>query len=86
VRHARDDALDELEADLLPALRQFDVLTEKKRGTFYRKSQGFFHVHEDPAGLFADVKLDGQQFERVEITTPAQRKRLVKQIRAALTR
>lgn len=84
MRHARDDTLDQLEVDLLPALRDLEGLTEKSRGTFYRRSNAFLHFHEDPAGLFADVKLDGREFERLQVSTPAQRKRLLKLVRAAL--
>jgi len=32
---------------------------ERKPGTFYRKGQGLLHFHEDPAGFFADLKIDG---------------------------
>ena len=38
-------------------LRGCPELTERSRGTFYKKSQAFVHFHEDPAGLFADVRL-----------------------------
>lgn len=45
--------LAELRRDLAPGV------TEKKPGTFYRKGQGLLHFHEDPAGFFADLKIDG---------------------------
>ena len=53
---------DDLEplADLLASLRELDGLTERSPGTFYRKSNAFLHFHVDPAGLFADLKLDGE--------------------------
>jgi hypothetical protein len=34
-------------------------VTERKPGTFYQKGQGLLHFHEDPAGFFADLKVDG---------------------------
>ena len=34
-------------------------VTERKPGTFYCKGQGLLHFHEDPAGFFADLKVDG---------------------------
>ena len=83
VRHARDDALDELEP-LLRELRRLDGLTEKKRGTFYRRSRAFLHFHEDPAGLFADVRL-GDEFERVRVNTAAERKELLRRIRKTVS-
>jgi len=83
VRHARDEALDELEP-LLRELRGYGDLKEKTRGTFYRRSKAFLHFHEDPAGLFADVKLDGDSFERMRVSTAAERKELMRRVRAVL--
>ena len=54
-------------APLLAQLRGLDGLVEKKPGIFYRRSQPFLHFHEDPAGLFADLKLGGQGFERLPL-------------------
>ncbi len=83
VRHATDDALDKLEP-LLRELRGLGDLKEKKRGTFYRRSKAFLHFHEDPAGLFADVRLGGDEFERVRVSTAAERAQLLRRIRAAV--
>ena len=55
MRHVTPDALDQLEP-LLERLREIPELREKKRGVFYRKSKAFLHFHEDPAGLFADLR------------------------------
>jgi hypothetical protein len=66
VRHARPDDLDPL-ASLLD-LRTIDGLTERSPGTFYRGSQAFLHFHADPAGLFADLKVDGE-FVRSRVST-----------------
>jgi hypothetical protein len=55
MKHAGDVALDTVE-DLLVAIRRHEGLKEKKRGTFYRRGSGFLHFHEDPAGMFADLK------------------------------
>jgi hypothetical protein len=68
MRHARTAALDDLEP-LLVELRALPGLTERSRGVFYRKSRAFLHFHEDPAGLFADVRgpADGP-FERIDVT------------------
>lgn len=74
------DALDELLADL----RGVDGLVEKTRGVFYRGSRAFLHFHEDPAGLYADVRLDGAEFERMRVSTKAERQRLLSRVRAAM--
>jgi hypothetical protein len=80
-RHAGPDALERLEP-LLTSLREVPGLRETKRGTFYRGSKAFLHFHEDPAGLFADVRL-AADFERVEVTNATQQKRLLQEVRAA---
>jgi len=76
VRHARGEALDELEP-VLAELRTIEGLREKSRGVFYRGSVAWLHFHEDPAGLFADVKVDGT-FQRMPVNTQAERKKLVR--------
>ena len=68
MRHARSDALDQLEP-LLADLRAVPALVEHGRGVFYRGRRAFLHFHEDPTGLFADVRFEGDDFERVEVTT-----------------
>lgn len=58
-------------------------MKEKSRGTFYRGSKAFLHFHEDPAGLFADVRFD-TDFERFRASTKAERAALVRRVKAAL--
>jgi len=82
MKHAGDDALDRLEP-LLAALRILPGLRETSRGTFYRGSRAFLHFHEDPAGLFADVRVQ-TDFERVNVTTAEDQDRLLRRVRAAL--
>jgi hypothetical protein len=84
VRHATPAALDQLEAVLLE-LRRLGLLREKKRGTFYRGASAFIHFHEDPAGLFADVKLDGAGFARRRVSTQAEQRGLLTAVRRALS-
>lgn len=84
MRHARDQDLDRLE-DLLVQLRALPGLTEKKRGTFYRKSRAFLHFHEDSKGLFADLRDDADaDFERIDVTEPAGRATLLELTRRRL--
>lgn len=76
MKHAGPSTLDELEP-LLAQLRGLAGMVEKKRGVFYRKSQAFLHFHEDPKGLFADLRAAaGSDFERFDVTSPEGRDRL----------
>ena len=82
MKHAGPATLEAL-APLLDALRHLDALKEKRPGVFYLRSRAFLHFHEDPAGLFADVRL-GDDFERHEVTTARQRRELLRRIDARL--
>jgi hypothetical protein len=82
MKHATDPALDRVEP-LLRELRKLELLREKKRGTFYRKSNAFLHFHEDPAGMFCDIKVAGV-FQRLPVNTAAERKVLLRAARAEL--
>jgi hypothetical protein len=81
VRHARAEALDELEP-FLERLRAVPGLVEKKRGVFYVRSKAFLHFHEDPSGLHADVRL-GPEFTRVRAETAEERDALLARIQEA---
>jgi hypothetical protein len=81
VRHARPDDLDPLAA-LLVDLRSIDGLTERSPGTFYRGSQAFLHFHADSAGLFADLKVDGE-FVRSRVSTQREQRTLLRAARRA---
>lgn len=68
MKHAGTEALDRLE-DLLAKLRILPGLKEKSRGVFYWKSRAFLHFHEDPKGIFADLRDDtGADFDRFDLT------------------
>ena len=84
MKHAGPAVLDSIEP-LLERLRALPGLTEKSRGSFYRKSRAFLHFHEDPKGLFADIRMaDGSDFERLDVTSEAARADLVEIARARL--
>ena len=83
MKHAGPDALDRLEP-LIARIRDLPGLVEKTRGTFYRKSRAFLHFHEDPKGLFADIRVVGDDFERVDVTGPDGAERLVAMARTCL--
>jgi hypothetical protein len=80
VKHAGKAALDQLES-LLIELRNVEGLVEKKRGIFYRKSAAFLHFHEDPSGLYADLRLGGN-FDRYPVETGSERSTLLELIRS----
>lgn len=82
MRHAREAALDTIE-DLLVAIRRHQSLTERKRGAFYKKSAGFVHFHEDPAGMFVDLKVDGE-WKRLRVTTRREQKQFLSELSSAL--
>lgn len=68
MKHAGEIALDQLEP-LLARVRALPGLIEKTRGVFYRKSRAFLHFHEDPKGLFGDVRAaDDKHFDRFDVT------------------
>jgi DNA-binding transcriptional MocR family regulator len=75
MKHAGEAALDTIE-DLLAAARSYRALTERKRGIFYRKSVAWLHFHEDPAGMFADLK-GASGWSRMRVTTAAEKRRFV---------
>lgn len=67
MKHAGAAALDQLEP-LLTQIRAFGGLKEKSRGVFYLRARAFLHFHEDPAGLFADLRQpDGDDFDRFRV-------------------
>lgn len=80
MKHAGAAALDALEP-LLVELRALPGLKEKSRGTFYRRSQAFLHFHEDPAGLFADLRCVGGEFDRFRVEDETERAVLLSQVR-----
>ena len=82
MKHAGAETLDRLEP-LLGRLRGLDGLRERKRGVFYRGSGAFLHFHDDPAGIFADLKLEGV-FQRFRVSTARERQQLLSRVRSAL--
>lgn len=84
MKHAGSAALDALEP-LLERLRGLGGLREKTRGVFYLKSRAFLHFHEDPSGLYADIRApDGGDFDRLKLESPETEAALVARAEAAL--
>ena len=85
MKHASAATVASLEP-LLRRLRDIPGLVERKPGTFYRGGSAFLHFHEDPAGLYADAKLDLAHFERWPVNTDVERTRLLRAVTEALGR
>lgn len=85
MKHAGAAALDQLDP-LLAEIRLLTGLKEKSRGVFYRGSKAFLHFHEDPAGLFADVRLAGTAFERFRVETEGEQSELLSRVAFEIAR
>ncbi|HKO69080.1 MAG TPA: hypothetical protein VJU53_14870 [Burkholderiaceae bacterium] len=83
MKHARQDTLASLEP-LLQKLREQRSLVERTPGSFYRKSKAYLHFHQDPSGIYADVKLNFEQFTRIRATTADEQRRLLSLIAKSL--
>lgn len=81
MKHASSKTLDALDS-LLDAIRKCPGLREKSRGVFYRKAQAFLHFHEDPTGIFADMRT-AAEWQRLPVNAAAERKALMAKIKAA---
>ena len=78
MKHAGPEALSAI-PELLAGIRAIEGLNEVGPGRFYFKSKALVHFHEDPSGMYADVKV-GEGFERFRATTPAEQADLLKLI------
>ena len=54
---------------LLAEIRKLGGLSEKKPGVFYWKSRAFLHFHEHGDEIYADVRLKGNDFQRLPCST-----------------
>jgi hypothetical protein len=79
MKHAGPQTLASL-APLLRRLRAMAALIERRPGVFYVRSRAYLHFHDDPAGIFADVKLDLATFARMRVSTAAERTRFVARV------
>lgn len=87
MKHAGPEALKKFHS-LLEQLRKLfkdhPGMVERKTGTFYKKSNAFLHFHEDPTGMFADLKIDGQ-FERFEVSSRRQQLDFLEKVKDVLS-
>lgn len=71
---------------MLRKVREHGSLVERTPGSFYRKSKAYLHFHEDPSGIYADVKLNLLEFTRVRASTPQEQAHLLSLISESLKR
>ena len=84
MKHAGNRALQQLGL-VLDALREHGALVERTSGSFYLRSKAFIHFHEDPSGLFADMKEDLVTFSRYRATTRSEQRALIARIKSCLS-
>ena len=78
MKHAGPRTLARISA-LLDELRARPVLREKRPGVFYLKSRAFLHFHDDPGGVFADVRL-ADEFVRLRVSSRSEQFDLLERI------
>jgi hypothetical protein len=78
MKHAGPATLDRI-SPLLEELRARPALREMRPGVFYLKSRAFLHFHDDPSGVFADVRL-AEGFVRLPVTSRSQQSDLLERI------
>jgi hypothetical protein len=83
MRHLTPGRLPDIDG-LLAELRRVDGLQERTPGIFYVRSRAFLHFHEDGDDIYADVRLDGNDFDRRRVTTRREQTALVGAVRRAL--
>jgi hypothetical protein len=81
MKHASSTTIESL-APLLQKIRLLPELKEKKPGVFYRKSRAFLHFHEDDGRIYADVRLDGSDFQRLPCSSARDQAALITTIRS----
>ena len=78
MKHAGPDTLARI-SPLLAELRARHVLRERRPGVFELKSRAFLHFHDDPSGIFADVRL-AEDFVRLPVTSSSEQSDLLDRI------
>jgi hypothetical protein len=66
-------------APLLEELRSRPALRENRPGIFALKSRAFIHFHDDPSGIFADVRL-AEKFVRMPVTSASEQSDFLERI------
>lgn len=83
--HTKPEDLRDVEQEL-EALRALENVREKSKGVFYYKSLPFLHFHDKQGARWADLKLRGGGWRKLEIgfgASKAERARFLREARAA---
>ncbi len=83
MQHATSETLESIDA-LLRQLRGRQQLIERTPGCFYFKSKAFLHFHDDPSGIYADLKRDTAGFSRMRCTSREEQSKLIQCVDRAL--
>lgn len=83
MKHAGPAAIEALAPLLVEVRRDLEGVIEKKPGTFYCKGRGLLHFHEDPAGFFADLRIEGE-WRRFPVNQPRETATFLKAWRRAI--
>jgi hypothetical protein len=78
MKHAGPGVLARI-SSLLEQLRARSVLREGRPGVFELKSRAFLHFHDDPSGIYADVRL-AEGFVRLPVTSSSQQSDLLERV------
>jgi hypothetical protein len=70
-------------APLLDALRAHPALREARPTVFHLNDRNFLHFHDEPEGIFADVRLS-KGFVRMPVSFPAEQSELLERIEQSL--
>src|SRR5262249_20098897 len=83
MRHAGPDTLERIPR-LLAELRARTALRERRPGPLQLRSRAFLHFHDDPSGIYADVRL-ADDFVRMRVTTRSEQSDLLDRIDECLS-
>ena len=83
MKHADSHTLARLGSLLEQVRQRMPPLKEKGQGRFYFKATAFLHFHDDPAGIFADLKIQGD-WQRYPVNTEAECATLIQELDAQL--
>jgi hypothetical protein len=83
VRHATPPGLERI-SDLLANVRGVSGFVERTPGVFYRRSRAFLPFHEDPTGMFADVRLAGHDLVRFRVASRSEQASSLRRVGGAV--
>jgi hypothetical protein len=82
MRRAGSATLERIEP-LLAALRAHPALSERRPGHFFLQAREVLHFHDDPNGVFADLRL-AHGFERLRVTSSSEQAELLDRLEDCL--